>query len=116
MSLTCLAIVAYLEARGEGPDGMRAVMNVALTRAEQSGQDVCVVVAEPGQFAYRPTLEPGEPEAWQAALVIAREALHAGPPPDGATHFHEVGIQPGWTRGAVFCGRIGRHLFWRIKN
>jgi spore germination cell wall hydrolase CwlJ-like protein len=116
MMLTCLATVAYLEARGEGLAGMRAVADVVLTRAEESGRGVCEVVAEPGQFAYDPSLVPKEPMAWRAAVGVAREALHSGPPPKGATHFHEREVRPAWTNGAIFCGRVGRHLFWRIES
>lgn len=113
IAATCLATVLYLEARGEGPDGMRWVADVVLTRAEQSGQSVCEVAAAPGQFAYQADLRPREPEAWRVAVRIAQEALHQGAPPNGPTHFHEATIRPDWSAEAVLWARIGGHVFYK---
>lgn len=115
MILTCLATVIYLEARGESPAGQRAVADVVLTRAAISGQGVCETVAAPGQFAYQSALQPREPKAWAAACSVAMRALSDGPDVQGATHFHEAGVRPAWTEGAVFVGRVGDHLFWRVE-
>lgn len=116
MILTCLATVIYLEARGESAAGQRAVADVVLTRAAVAEQSVCDVAAAPAQFAYQPTLRPREPKAWAMAVSVAMRALSDGPDLRGATHFHEVGVRPAWTKGAVFMGRVGDHLFWRVAE
>lgn len=111
----CLAIMAYLEARGEGPDGMLMVMDVAATRAEETRKDLCQVVAEPNQFAFDPAFRSDTPQ-WQEALALAhRVAVLDDRPRTGATNFHS-GPPPGWTKHAQFIGKWGNHMFWRIEQ
>ena len=121
----CLALALYWEAKGEGPDGMRAVASVVLNRVAhpQFPNTVCGVVTQGGenppcQFSWwcdgnsdRPT----EPQAWRLARQIAQDAL-AKRPSDrtrGALFFHNASIATPWVRKRERTVQIGRHLFYR---
>lgn len=113
--ILCLATMAYLEARGEGVEGMLFVMDVAATRAELENKDVCEIVAEPGQFAYEPEFW-SDTSQWQEALRMAGAlAILDQRPHSGATHFHS-GPPPSWTKDAELVGKWGNHTFWRIEE
>jgi N-acetylmuramoyl-L-alanine amidase len=73
-----LAIVAYREARGEGADGMRAVMHVILNRSKAWNKTVYQVIFAPNQFTSMSlssdpnyTLIPADTElVWKLAADI----------------------------------------------
>jgi len=123
-ALICIAIAAFLEARGDGPDGMLAVADVIMERVEDPRwpSDPCGVVKQSGQFAYLPFSQVEqiiiyeEDASWLMAKDAAREVLAGGGPHMGATHFHWIGEHPYWTKNATLIGRIGDHLFWRIEK
>ena len=120
----CIAIAAFLEARGEGPDGMLAVADVVMERVadDRWPDDPCAVVQQPAQFAYLPLWRVDEIVAfehdasWSMALDAARAAMAGDGLGSGATHFHWVGENPYWTKNADLVGRMGNHLFWRIEK
>ncbi len=123
-SMLCIAIAAYLEARGEGPDGMLAVADVVMERVADPRwpDDPCEVVQQPAQFAYLPFSRVEEiiltehDASWSMALDAARSAMAGDGLGSGATHFHWVGEDPFWTKNAILVGRMGDHLFWRIEE
>ena len=115
-ALRCLAFIAWAEARSDGVEGMRAVINAVLNRARDPAfrDHPCATVGQPGAFepmdkpGYRRTAEalrrgrlPPFPRpasvvdlrALEVARLLAfRMAQAAGPgelgdPTGGATHF-----------------------------
>ncbi len=122
--LMCIAVTAFLEARGEGPDGMLAVADVVMERVRDDRwpDDPCSVVQQEKQFAYLPfdrvegIILAEHDASWSMALDAGRAVLAGRGLDMGATHFHWVGENPYWTDGAVFVGRWGDHLFWRIEK
>jgi len=114
----CLARVIYGEARGDVA-GQRAVAWAAINRTMDGRwpSTVCLVAVQKGQFSLAPqTLV--EPNAWEAALTVARLVLterHAGAPDPTAGAVFFALAKPGkplpWTHGPGLT--IGQHTFWR---
>ncbi len=125
--LECLTQAAYYEARGEGSDGMRAVVQVVLNRARHGAfpNSVCGVVFQGSgrrigcQFSF--TCDGslrGRPNqaAWNRARDIASAALsgavYAGV--GNATHFHTTAVAPRWRNSLVRVNQVGNHVFYRF--
>jgi hypothetical protein len=101
-----------------------------LNRAKRTGQDLCDVVMEPGQFSWTTTGiqrgefgwnvtkkgRPVEKKAWQAAQYIARLALVTPDFTDGSTHYHEANLHPAWAVQKRFVGQWGAHRFYRLTR
>ena len=120
--LQCLAEALYFEARGEGSQGQRAVAEVILNRVDSPAypRTVCGVVQQGGkggcQFSYTcdgRSDRISDRAAWARAGKIARSMLDGAPRvlTAGATHFHTVGVRPGWARRFDRTASIGAHLF-----
>jgi hypothetical protein len=96
---TCLALVAYAEAAGEGAAGMAAVIRVIRNRVadERFPDDACSVVLQPGQF---------QPVGEQPRLRAALES------PGRADPVHALGgpaaVDPVVLRSAFKLARTGR--------
>lgn len=128
--LRCLQKNIYFEARGQGTSGMTAVANVTMHRTQDKRypSTACGVVKQKSrgtcQFSWfcdssksgGPRLsKASERQAWELAGEIALKAL-TGTLRDlvnGATHFHNTSIQPGWSRKLNRTARIGNHIFYR---
>ena len=125
--LDCLTQVAYYEARGEGRDGMRAVVQVVLNRARHPAfpKSVCGVVFQGSnrrvgcQFSF--TCDGSmrgrvNRAAWDRARDVASAALSGSvfAPVGNATHFHTTGVSPGWRNALVRVSQVGDHLFYRF--
>jgi spore germination cell wall hydrolase CwlJ-like protein len=119
---TCLALVGFSEARDQPDEGLAAVMQVVVNRANDVAarwpRTLCDVALQPGQFLgvdRWPT--PRHPEridrmAWLRALDMAgRVIAHDGPVPPPcrtATSFDQSPrIAP-----PDFACRIGAHTFY----
>jgi len=125
--LDCLADAVYYEARGETPAGQAAVAQVVLNRVRHPAfpKSVCAVVfqgARDGagcQFSFAcdgSMARAREPAAWRHAREVAAHAL-AGfvmPSVGNATHFHVVGLDPGWGPRLLRVAQIGLHVFYRF--
>ena len=125
--LECLTQAAYYEARGEGSDGMRAVVQVVLNRARHPSfpRSVCGVVFQGSgrrvgcQFSFtcdgsmRATVNRA---AWSRARTVASAALsgavYAGV--GNATFFHTTGVSPSWRNSFLRVGQVGSHIFYRF--
>ena len=119
----CLALAMYWEAKGEGPDGMRAVASVVLNRVAhpEFPDTVCGVVQQGGdtgpcQFSWwcdGRSDQPVEARPWATAQRIAERALNGQPadPTRGALFFHNISLDDPWARERTV--RIGQHVFYR---
>jgi spore germination cell wall hydrolase CwlJ-like protein len=121
ITLTCLALAVYFEARSEPIDGQRAVADVIMARTYHPSfpNTVCEVIAEDRgskpldcQFSFMCDGKPERPTgaAWLIAQAVAIEAM-AGPPLVYATHYHTTDVQPNW-HDLTVIGKIGSHIFY----
>lgn len=125
--LECLTQAAYYEARGEGTDGMRAVVQVVLNRARHSAfpNSVCGVVFQGSgrrvgcQFSFTcdgSMRGPVNSGAWNRARSVASAALSGAvhSAVGNATHFHTTGVSPRWSNTLIRVGQVGDHVFYRF--
>jgi N-acetylmuramoyl-L-alanine amidase len=122
--IECLALNDYHEARGEPTVGRIAVAFVVMNRVHTRGfpKTICGVVNEIRdgrcQFSWRCAdgLSLGDARAWHASLALARLMLSPEnmivDPTHGALYYHEVSLNPIWTRSYKFAIKIGSHLFY----
>jgi spore germination cell wall hydrolase CwlJ-like protein len=120
-TIFCLALAAYHEARGEGPDGMLAVAEVVLNRVDHPDFPpyACAVVLQSCQFSFTcnsQSLEPRNEVAWRAAVEVAERAWEGDVLGHGATHFHRTGARPSWAGSFVRVGQVGNHIFYRDEG
>lgn len=128
----CLADAIYFEARGEPVRGQMAVAQVVINRVFSGyyPNNVCGVVYQSSrrhrrlrcQFSFTCDRIPDrvtEPDAWERARHIARDAL------DGnfwlndigkATHYHARWVYPRWVHEMRRLDRIGVHTFYRPRK
>ena len=124
--LDCLTDAVYYEARGETAAGQAAVAQVVLNRVRHTGfpKSVCGVVfqgvSDDGcQFSFAcdgSMHRPKEAEAWRRAEQVAARALtgFVMPAVGNATHFHAIGVQPGWGPGLLKVAQVGLHVFYKF--
>ena len=119
----CLALNGYFEARNQPIEGIQAVMEVTITRANVSGRDICSEVFLDKQFSWNHEIERPivtNKVVWSKILVIASEILdkptnHA----NGATHYHAIEWKgkpfpkPKWAYKLCETVRIGNHVFYK---
>lgn len=130
MTLACLALAVYFEARGEPLAGQLAVANTIMNRVadHRHPDDVCSVVKQGPVYAsgqpkrHRCQFSfwcDGKPEkitdqqAWTTAKQVARHAIDA--PLDvseGATFYHADHVDPTWRHTMNVTTKIGRHVFY----
>lgn len=128
-----LACLLYIEARGEGEDGIRMVAAVAYNRAFGDPANVyavCMSRAWNGERSLRAIRRmastgirqakrnPGEWQAWLLCVQVATEVMQGDfVPYTRATHFHaDDGRERPWTKRMICVGLVGRHLFWEEKR
>jgi hypothetical protein len=127
--LACLTDAVYYEARGETVAGQAAVAQVVLNRVRHPAfpKSVCGVVfqrAEAGegcQFSFvcdGSMRREREPNAWRRAQEIAERALEGSvmSTVGKATHFHVVGLDPGWGPSLARVAQVGLHVFYRFTR
>ncbi|MBT9175676.1 MAG: hypothetical protein DDT22_01360 [candidate division WS2 bacterium] len=143
--LQLICLTAYGEARGEGREGMQAVINVIHNRRlhpirrfgdleilEETRSPYHAVILRRWQFSIfnlddrnrgimlrlaDPRIFEGEARNnnFLKIAVELGELLRRGTLVDitgGADHYLRFDIRREWTRGMVFRGRIGDHVFW----
>jgi N-acetylmuramoyl-L-alanine amidase len=128
-------MLAYGEARGEGPLGMLAVVWVAENRAKRAGSSVKDEILKPWQFSSFNADDPNRvklvtallraPVSWAVADAVCTllEQGHANPDPScGATHYCTTALwgsdSPKWFgKAEIDAGRtrqlvvLGNHVF-----
>lgn len=125
--LECLTQAAYYEARGEGREGMQAVVQVVLNRVRHPAfpKTVCGVVFQGSgrrtgcQFSFTcdgSMHAPRQTAAWSRARDVAARALNGSVygAVGTATHFHTTAVSPVWRASMVQVGQVGQHLFYRF--
>lgn len=118
------ALCAWKEARGEGRDGMRAVLHVINNRAKLSGKSWPEIVYAPLQFTSMTygkdpelCLVPVTPDGQFATAYDLADAVYQGTDPDitnGATHYFNPNIVlPSWAAKLTQVATIGHHIFFK---
>jgi len=125
-SLECLTQAIYYEARNQSAEGQRAVAQVVLNRVRHPSypNSVCGTVFQGSerstgcQFSF--TCDGSmygyiEPDAWDFAQQIAREALSGSVyrPVGLALNYHSTSIRPYWAPGLTRQAVVGSHIFYR---
>ena len=121
---TCLV----LEAGGEGSEGMQAVLNVILNRADGCLPRVVQETVKNGAFScmssvwkrnepnYSPLIRHAEnqSEAYEQAmnLISLMEEGFLRDNTRGATHYHASSIQPYWISDMRYLTTIGNPIFY----
>ena len=128
--LNCLATAIYFEARGEPDTGQIAVAQVVTNRVRSSyyPDSICGVVYQNKhwrnrcQFSFACDRIPDrvrDQSSWDKAMVFARDVL-AGKSflktVNDSTHYHADYVHPRWVRGMVKRDKIGRHIFYQVRN
>lgn len=120
------ARTVWMEARGEGDDGMRAVAHVIVNRlyTEKWGVKLSLVCLAPFQFSCWGTSDPNrkamaalddDDQVLQKCRDFIDVALEGSEPDptNGATHYYATSITPpAWVHGATFQVQIGRQVFY----
>lgn len=124
--LDTLARTLYGEARGEPDEGVIAVAQVILNRANKPkwwGRDIKSVCQKAWQFSCWNKADPNR----EKLIALTEKSpqflrcLHIGAGVmaglyadlvQGATHYHADGWAPDWAEGKTPCVTIGRHHFY----
>lgn len=128
VALVCAAVAAragvisdtlYMEARGEGERGLRAVASVIYNRAKGSAARMEKVCLKPKQFSCWNGKAPKsafDRRAHALCLSIEKELLSGNFSPLGEwTHYYNPRLcSPRWAQG-VPCVKIGNHKFLKTK-
>lgn len=136
-----LALTAYGEARGEGDEGMAAIVNVVNNRTASKqfydnsilqavGDLIHAVVLKKNQFSIFNRNNPnrkillniaqdfntalGNYPSLQTAYELANQLLNGTLQDNvaGAIYYHPKGIKPRWAKKMQMVAEIGRHLFY----
>ena len=126
VSFIWLAVTVYHEARGESPNGQRAVAKVILNRADRKSKSIEETVTANKQFScYNSGLASSS--VWIKELLsfvtvaynvgVAIEEWNNGDTLNGANHYYApsgvVGGKPGWADKMTQICAIGKHVFLR---
>lgn len=130
--IQCLALNIYHEARNQPKEGQVAIAYVTHNRMmDRSGEfrrynTYCDVIHQgyvPGRrdchfswYCDGKSDTPFEKEKWEEIRDFAAWFVYnyeyVVDPTDGATHYHNLTVEPWWTSGMKSKGVIGDHLFW----
>lgn len=124
----CAGVVAdtlYLEARGEGEHGQRAVATVIYNRAHGKAEKMEGVCLKPKQFSCwnaskTRKITPktrSDAKAYELCLAIEKELLTGNFEPLGEwTHYYNPRLcSPKWARDGQFKTQIGNHIFLKTR-
>lgn len=124
--MECLAQALYFEARGESVAGQRAVAEVIMNRVKSHRfpDTICGVVRQGGykknwcQFSYYcdgETETIREMKVYKQILKLVSSIMlgDLANITSGATHYHNVYVNPHWADRLERTTKIGRHIFYR---
>lgn len=113
----CMATTAYYEARGEGIDGITAVMEVVMHRAESHRypNDICAVVKQYKQFSafndgYKMEVNQQFLDMLPLAWKVYRKQIDNIP--DNVLHYHAKSVSPKWAINGILVATINNHMFY----
>lgn len=121
----CLADTAYLEARGEGTRGMRAVADVVVNRTKDDRfpNDICAVVREKKRgkcqfhtMCRKMHINRKDPLYMEAVQVAQKSLTEDVDTVKGSTFFVKKTLRPSWTYTLKKHITIGRHTFYGFKK
>lgn len=123
----CGALVAWREARGEGRDGMRAVLHVVANRAKAQNKSWAQIIYQKMQFSSMtyggdPQLAniPVKPDPqFMDAYEIADLIFNGGDYDltEGATFYFATSIpRPAWSDNMIQTAQVGHHLFFKERQ
>lgn len=118
------ALCAWREARGEGRDGIRAVLHVIANRAASAHKSWAQIVYAHLQFSSMTygqdsqlTVVPTEPDPQFVDCYELADLIYNNGDFDltnGATHyFAPAQVLPGWAASMTKVASIGRHDFFK---
>lgn len=124
-------LVVYREARGEPMSAQAAVVHVLVSRAARPswwGKSIASCAVK--KFQFSSLTDPRDPQlatAWPTletkdGLATARVAdgvlrgTVANPFPGADSYYDDSIPAPAWTKGARFCGKLGRLKFYDVDQ
>jgi N-acetylmuramoyl-L-alanine amidase len=126
--LRIIATCMVLEAGGEGPEGMRAVLNVIRHRAKNQYSRMVPEILKPGAFSCMSSVGSSDGAGFDALFVRAQNqpepftraleliaCMEQGLLTDntgGATHYHAHYVTPYWVNEMLYLKTIGGHHFY----
>ena len=116
-----IAEAVYHEARSEGHDGMVAVANVIMNRANHQEKSPYEIITARKQFSYLDLisdLRMKETKYKKIALRVAYQAVHGAlvDITDGATFYYSTSVlkkAPYWASSFEYVADISNHRFYR---
>lgn len=114
----------WMEARGEGSDGLRAVAHVIQNRGRTAAY-VCLKSlifscwnAKDGDGPNRNREHMAALPDDDSMLVMCRSIVDnpGDDLTDGATNYHAVGLHPDWAASMQYCTTIGHHAFYKERH
>ena len=128
----CIKEALYYEARSEGEEGMRSVMQVIHNRKNAKGfpGTYCKVIHQPLQFSYRNGTQPGihlelkptreaDKQAYNLAESIAEDAAYGRIQhvlPENVLWYHTKDVKPRWSRFMQRVKTVSKHHFFAKKE
>lgn len=135
VTLLCLALAVFSEARGEPELGRIAVAQVVLNRMEFRELEACDVLLEKGQFSFKPAQYFDKPPAgsklkptlvvsrlpthrkgWGKSVLAAEMALKQRNSMGGIEFFHAKYVNPEWGTRFIWVFSVGGHVFYARKT
>lgn len=134
-ALFCIALAVFHEARFEPLIGQEMVAHVVLNRANIRSLTPCEVIAEKGQFTWRPlryfkTLKsrggkrvhvlrperlPVREKGWSRAMAVALQVAKRTNNMQNVEFFHADYVSPVWRHSLQRLFVVGRHIFYARK-
>lgn len=135
VSMLCLALAVFVEARGEPELGQVAVAQVVINRSRIRSMPTCAVLLEKGQFTWRvrnyvkevrtesgiqyvidEKRLPVAKKGWENSMKAAQKALNQSSDMGKIEFFHASYVNPGWSSRYKLIIQIGNHLFYARKD
>lgn len=137
-SLLAMTLNLYMEARGEGIQGMHLVADTTLTRVHSDKWPDTVedVVLQPHQFSWTAengvddlqdmislqhkildNAQPSDIASYRQAEAVARKVLSKGYKPRYRFHFyHTKKVRPHWANKMHYAHTYKNHIFYRSRK
>lgn len=115
----CLALVVYVEARGEEIDGQLLVAETVINRQHEEGypDDLCGVAFDHKQYSginEEIDLQAVfQDPAWETSISVAEDAISGNLIGTEATHYHTTTSKPYWSEDLILLGMYGNHIFYK---